>query len=332
MTPNNSIDITSPRQSGNYSRRSSIDLSSHEIISSFFINSSDVVPLKSRLLNDFRFKVLADSTIQNPQIDRQVENYFSAVEKFENVDQEFLKEMLFNGYKPSENLIKIFNEKNFKFNKLTISRSENNTRIEQKIDIKLENFGNNSLLNVLELNHQQTLQFKNSIIDGLAGLEQDKKNDTTYYKIMLIKFGEQYLPLKLVGLNEFLKNPNLIISPIEGCKTKPSEDLNLYDDWNNILRNIAKEINKNKFVANSIIRISQDNSGSQNIDYNSIINYRGEEDEKIKTSCCYGIIKSCQDFFSKFSNKPTQSPSLTQRHLINLSSSSNSNNSSVLLD
>jgi hypothetical protein len=332
MTPNNSIDITSSRQSVYDSRRSSIDLSSHEIISSFFVESSNIAPLKWRLLNDFRFKVMADSAIQNPQIDRQIENYFSAVEKFENVDQEFLKEMLFNGYKPSENLIKIFKEKNFEFNKLTISRFENNSRIEQTIDIKLENYVDNAILKPQELSYQQTLQFKDSIIDGLAGLEQDKIDDTSYYKIILIKFGDQDLPLKLVGLSEFLKNPNLTISPIEGSKIKPSEDLNLYDDWNIILRNIAKEINKNKFVANGIIRISQDNSGSHNMDYNSIINYQNEEDKKIKTSCCYGIIKSCQDFFSKFLNKPTQSPSLNQRHLINLSSSSNSNNSSVLLD
>jgi len=330
MISDKSIETQLPRHSIGSIARSSIDLPSGDIILKFFSVPSDELTNKHQLLNNFRSKIMADFTIQNHQIDQKIEEYFANMENFKNIDQEFLKEMLLNGYIPSDNLIKIFNEKKFEFLPITTSIFENKERKFQKFDLKIENFSREFYEQNLQLNHQQTENLRKSIETGLEGLEQDKQYDTANYQIMLINLADHTLPIKLIGIARLLKNPNLILSPTKDSLINADEELLYYPKWNSLLRNIGKEINKNKFQANAVIRISQDNADRYNFDITNL--QFCDSEERYKTSCYCGIIKFCQDFFSKFLNKPTQSPSLNQRHLINLSSSSNSNNSSVLLD
>lgn len=307
MIPNNSIDLQ-------HSRRSSIELPSTEIVSSFFSNPNDSITIKKRLLNDFRCKIMADFLIQNPQIDQQIEKYFSAVDNFENIDQDFLKELLFNGYIATENLIRIFKEKNFEFNPIIISEFDGHCRSDNFFDLKIEDFGADFLFANSELDYFKTEQFKKSIEVGLEGLSRDRLDDSLYYQIMLIKLGDKALPMKLNGVAELLRNPNLIISPIEGTKINAKDNLNYYTKWNHLLRIINKEINKNKSQADMVIsRISQDNSGSHNPNI-EILNFSLDGDEKVKTSCCFGIVNYFNELFKSANKEPSQSPHVEDKN------------------
>jgi hypothetical protein len=303
MTRQNSID--SFQRSSIESRRSSIELPCCEIINNFFHETDPII--KKRLLKDFRFKVLVDNNLNLESVNNTLEEYFDNSTEFSIIDQEFLKEMLFNGFKLTAKLAKIFEEKKFSFAKFSNSYFLGGEKIvDNQTEIKLDDY---RFEEMLKLDFLQTQNFKNSIELGLFGLERDKDFDTNFYQIMSLKVGDRDIKLKLNGLAEFLKSDNLNLAFIDGQTVKANSDkLSFYNDWREILRKINKEIALSKTFAKKAIRLSQDISSNGGLlpitDFNS---FSGEESGISKTSCCCGLINRFSGKFFKTAEKPSTS-------------------------
>jgi hypothetical protein len=324
MTRQNSID--SFQRFSIESRRSSIELPCCEIINNFFHETDPII--KKRLLKDFRFKVLVDNNINLESVNNTLEQYFHNSTEFAIIDQEFLKEMLFNGFKPSVKLIQIFEEKQFSIPQFSNSYFLSGEKIvDNQTEIKLDDY---RFEEMLKLNFLQTQNFKNSIELGLFGLERDKDFDTNYYQIMSLKIGDREIKLKLNGLAELLKSDNLNLAFIDGKSLQSNNtELLFYNDWREILRKINNEIALSKTFARKVIRLSQDISSNGGLlpitDFN---NFSGEDSEISKTSCCCGLIKTLSGKFFKTAEKP--STSIVAIRSLSETRSSTIDNSSIL--
>jgi len=324
MTRQNSTD-SFPRFSIE-SRRSSIELLCCEIINNFFHETDPI--MKKRLLKDFRFKVLADNNINLESVNNTLEQYFDSSNDFSIIDQEFLKEMLFNGFRPSAKLIQIFEDKQFSIPQFSNSYFLSGEKIvDNQTEIKLDDY---RFEEMLKLNFLQTQTFKNSIELGLFGLGRDKDFDTNFFQIMSLKIGDRDIKLKLNGLAELLKSDNLNLSFIDGKSIKAnSDELSFYNDWREILRKINKEIALSKSFARKAIRLSQDISSNGGLlPLSDFANISCEESEISKTSCCCGLIKELSNKFFKIAEKP--SSSIRSIRSLSESRSATIDNSSIL--
>lgn len=278
--------------------RSSLEKPLSLIIEEFFAISSSSSPkntrLKSKLLRDLRLKILHDKIPNDPQTALILENYFANSSKFEDIDQEFIKEMIFNGYNLSDKLLNIFRFKNFKLADIPNPLNGN-----EALKIDFEKYLRNES-SIVILDYEQTQKFVNSIIESVKLFLKDNSRDSKKEKLLFLQLNDDFVALKPAGFMNFINNDKLSVSINKNQEIIPFKECKLSKELSNSLKAIQDILNKDyrdSEISATLIRNSLD--GSLDMIRDSSNSFEHNRHKSTCSACFVGIINIFKNLFKK---------------------------------
>ena len=278
--------------------RSSLEKPLSLIIEEFFVISSSSSPkntrLKSKLLRDLRLKILHDKIPNDPQTALILENYFANSSKFEDIDQEFIKEMIFNGYNLSDKLLNIFRFKNFKLADIPNPLNGN-----EALKIDFEKYLRNES-SIVILDYEQTQKFVNSIIESVKLFLKDNSRDSKKEKLLFLQLNDDFVALKPAGFMNFINNDKLSVSINKNQEIIPFKEYKFSKELSNSLKAIQDILNKDyrdSEISATLIRSSLD--GSLDMIRDSSNSFEHNRPKSTCSACFVGIINIFKNLFKK---------------------------------
>ncbi len=278
--------------------RSSLEKPLSLIIEEFFAISSSSSPkntrLKSKLLRDLRLKILHDKIPNDPQTALILENYFANSSKFEDIDQEFIKEMIFNGYNLSDKLLNIFRFKNFKLADIPNPLNGN-----KALKIDFEKYLRNES-SIVILDYEQTQKFVNSIIESVKLFLKDNSRDSKKEKLLFLQLNDDFVALKPAGFMNFINNDKLSVSINKNQEIIPFKEYKFSKELSNSLKAIQDILNKDyrdSEISATLIRSSLD--GSLDMIRDSSNSFEHNRPKSTCSACFVGIINIFKNLFKK---------------------------------